>query len=279
VDAPSLRETLDGYSAGGRGGLENIFGSPVHLGDIEPAGDCTPPDEAAVDRRARSGIRSCLESASGEATDNNGTVDLRWTVNSDGSVSSASVEDSELDDADLEQCIADVFGELSFPDRDGDACELRQSVELRQQPKMRTAFSGVGRRLLVGRDREPEFGTKDIDGSDFSSEFSTQVSTESVHADGCSTSEVESTLQNKNAAVTYYCYKMQLSLDPEMSGTSTIDFEIDAEGRISSIDTSETTLDSDKADACLRWVLKHARYPEPDGGSCEVQATFKFTRK
>lgn len=273
-DAPSVNEQLEGESQTDERRLKNIFGSRVQFGDMETTGDCEPPKDARVDRRAHSDIRSCLDSTADDDSGAEGSVDLRWTVDSDGSVPSASVEDSELDNAELEQCIVDVFEGLSLPEREAGSCRVSQTVELGEKPKMGVAFSGDGRKLKVGRGGEA-MGGLGLDRSASSSDDAPQPSADQLEVDGCSPSEVASVLQKKHNAF-QYCYEKQLGIDPDLKGTAEMQFEIGSDGHVSFVETAESTLGSRKITACIERVLKRRRYSPPDADRCEVRATFEF---
>ncbi len=71
------------------------------------------------------------------------------------------------------------------------------------------------------------------------------------------------------------CYNRGLELDPTLAGTLTVDFTIDAAGRVSAATEASTTVADRKVNACIVRAVKRWKFPKPQGGgSVEVEYPF-----
>ena len=100
-------------------------GPEVTVTETRPAGFC---DKAAVQRvmMGRSGAyRACYELELQRRPDIAGRVELRFTIEPDGSVSGVTVTYSDLNNKNVETCLIKQVSTLQFPKPDGGICVIR----------------------------------------------------------------------------------------------------------------------------------------------------------
>ncbi len=87
--------------------------------------------------------------------------------------------------------------------------------------------------------------------------------------------------RNKNAI--RYCYESQLMRYPTLRGKITVDFIIEADGKVQTVRIQQNTLTqataAESVASCLMRFIRRWRFPEPRGGKVRVIYPFTFGRK
>lgn len=72
------------------------------------------------------------------------------------------------------------------------------------------------------------------------------------------------------------CYAQQLELQPELSGTVTVELHIDASGRVRDASTDASTDGGGALGRCATAAIESIRFPSPEGGSVEARIPIRF---
>ncbi len=73
-----------------------------------------------------------------------------------------------------------------------------------------------------------------------------------------------------------YCYNQGLVKNPSLSGKVTIDFTIDATGKVSTSSVASETISDSKVSECIAKAVKRWKFPKPTGGGV-VKVTYPFS--
>ncbi len=81
----------------------------------------------------------------------------------------------------------------------------------------------------------------------------------------------------RSLAKAQYCYEKELLVDPSLAGSVTVDFTIDATGRVISALAKAKGLEDSEIGSCVRDVVRTIQFPMSDGGGVvNVQVPFVF---
>src|SRR5688572_24069586 len=84
---------------------------------------------------------------------------------------------------------------------------------------------------------------------------------------------------HRSLARVRYCYEKQLRRNPSLGGRVVVFFGIGADGGISDLKISSSTLGDPEVEKCMLKALAPLRFPKPpDGGTVQVSYPFLFSR-
>jgi TonB family protein len=72
-----------------------------------------------------------------------------------------------------------------------------------------------------------------------------------------------------------YCYNQGLARDPNLKGRVSIEFVIDAKGKITSANVQESTMSDATVAACIAKQMMKWTFPKPEGGGI-VKVVYPF---
>lgn len=73
-----------------------------------------------------------------------------------------------------------------------------------------------------------------------------------------------------------YCYEVEVQRQPNLRGRITISWRIALSGGVSSARVSESSLGNSRVEGCIVRQVRRWRFPQPDGGECQVSYPFIF---
>lgn len=212
-----------------------------------------------------------------------GFVSLEVIAEADGSVSKSTVVKNELGDK-IEACV----GELLAPINYGEASGQEKFVVFVQwkpnfkPPKNAFAMSGSGGMGMRGTGRTNNgFGRIVGLGKVSKGETKSEVKTKTQRSrgnvvpsqwsveGGLEESSVRRVIRRKRNALRY-CYERELQTTPKLAGQITFTVEIQESGRVDRVSTSDSSLDNQKVEDCMKRVHKRLRFPKPESGSAKL---------
>ncbi len=231
-----------------------LWAPTIHAQDAPP--DDLLPEEPVEGRLAKGAvaatirenlpaIRLCFQRALEDQPGLQGVVAVEFVIEADGSVSSAELSHSSMDQAEMEACVCERVQRLRFPEPEGGG-----SVVVTHP----FAFNGITPDSEVtepaeAADAEPPLG-----------KLPKKVIDETIKAN----------LQPIKA-----CYQTVLNRRPNLHGKVTVRFVIGCEGTVTSAEVKETTLNNDKVETCVCDAIADLTFPPPDGGG-KVIVTYPF---
>ncbi len=103
-----------------------------------------------------------------------------------------------------------------------------------------------------------QFGEPDVEGS-------------------CSSDDVTLVFESRDGGFEN-CYEREVQQNPELSGTLTVDWQIEPGGAISNIDIAESSIDHEDLEQCVAQITRRMRFSAPeDDEPCQAQITMEFS--
>jgi TonB family protein len=87
--------------------------------------------------------------------------------------------------------------------------------------------------------------------------------------------QIQSVVRRGNAKLRK-CYEIALARSPQLQGKVVASFTINTDGRVTALDTSESTLGSPEAVRCVAAIFSTMQFPKPQGGEVTVKYPVEF---
>jgi len=109
---------------------------------LEPKSSLDPAVIRRVLKQHTPAIRTCYDQALARNPALSGRMSLRWTVETDGTVSKAEVQSLPAEDAEFGKCLVGVLRGMQFPRLAGGQVTITYPFVLSNQPEPPAATSG-----------------------------------------------------------------------------------------------------------------------------------------
>lgn len=238
----------------GCGGSSPATSAPAQAPDT-PGGTAREksPTEALEPARVVQAIRNNekrLRMCFFRAPDASGFVRLAWHVDSEGAVRNVSVENSTIEDKNVQKCLASRVEELRFGELGRSAkaewtyvFRLAEPLSEKERKRAAKKRSSVETESGVSIDEDSD-GTIDLDA-------------------------VESVVQ-AGYGLFARCYRDAVGRDEALRGWIALRFEIDESGRVSSMRDGNSDLTDRMAIDCVAESLFALQFPKPENGSVKL---------
>ncbi len=81
---------------------------------------------------------------------------------------------------------------------------------------------------------------------------------------------------NKQSALVEYCYKQRAKVNPNLHGRIDLEVQISPEGRVTRVQTLNSTLGDRKLESCIERNVKRWRFGKVDTGVVRIRIPFIF---
>lgn len=241
------------------------LGDPAHAVDL--ASDAAAPFHAVIAEHTAD-LSGCYAPKLDWNHQMEGRVHVRLGVGTHGEVLDARLLSSSARDSELEACVLDALGELSFPPAEA----LVRTIEARFDLKR---WGGYLRPLETAEWLETRCEAGDNDACSRLADIDPPAvrayqASEGTRVVGrADRFEIGDVIGSQEEAIKE-CYVDGLARDRELAGKITFRLAVGPDGTVTTAIVDASTVDDGGVESCLRRVVMAQTYPVPEGGGLAV---------